>query len=141
LIPGQLRTQAAQVATVLKASAAPGDLVLFCPDQLGPAVHRLAPEVGQQAVYPTFGSPAMVDWVNYAKRNENADPVVFSQQALAKAAGHTIWFVYANGYRTFSGACLTIYSELTAARGTPNLLVHASGSSFERDALAEFSPR
>jgi mannosyltransferase len=141
LIPGQLRTQAGHVATALNAYAAPGDLVLFCPDQLGPAVYRLAPNAGRQAVYPTFASPALVDWVNYAKRNENADPVAFTQEALKKAAGHTIWYVYANGYRTFNGACMTILSELTAARGAPDLLVRASGGSFERDTLAKFEPR
>ena len=53
-IPAQLRTQAAQVASVLSA-AGPNDLVIFCPDQLGPAVHRLAPDAGTQVVYPTFG--------------------------------------------------------------------------------------
>src|SRR5579862_3748710 len=36
------RTQAGEVAAVLRAQAKPGDLVVYCPDQLGPAVHRLA---------------------------------------------------------------------------------------------------
>ena len=34
----QPRTQAVQVAAVLNAQAQPGDMVVYCPDQLGPAV-------------------------------------------------------------------------------------------------------
>ena len=34
------RTQAAQVASTVLAQARPGDVVAFCPDQLGPAVSR-----------------------------------------------------------------------------------------------------
>ena len=36
------RTQAGQVGERARAEAQPGDLVVYCPDQLGPAVHRLA---------------------------------------------------------------------------------------------------
>src|SRR6266567_3480052 len=35
------RTQAAQVANAIRAGAKPGDVVLYCPDQLGPSVSRL----------------------------------------------------------------------------------------------------
>ena len=38
------RTQAGEVGAILTAEAQPGDLVVYCPDQLGPSVHRLAPE-------------------------------------------------------------------------------------------------
>ncbi len=37
----QQRTQAVQVAAVLNAQAQAGDVVVYCPDQLGPAVDRL----------------------------------------------------------------------------------------------------
>src|SRR5664279_5366834 len=40
------RTQAGRFAKLLAAQAEPGDVVAFCPDQLGPAVHRLLPGVG-----------------------------------------------------------------------------------------------
>jgi mannosyltransferase len=138
LIPGELRTQAAQVATVLQA-AGPHDLVVFCPDQLGPDVHRLAPNAGIQVVYPTFGSPAMVDWVDYKKRNQHASPYAFANRTLQRAAGHTIWLVYAVGYPTFGGSCSTLYSQFTVARGQPvnSLSPHTS---FEIDTVAEFAP-
>ena len=37
----QQRTQAVQIASVLNSQAQAGDVVAYCPDQLGPAVHRL----------------------------------------------------------------------------------------------------
>jgi mannosyltransferase len=139
LIPGQLRTQAGQVATILK-SAGPHDLVVFCPDQLGPAVHRLAPDAGTQVVYPTFGSSAMVDWVDYAKRNENADPIAFARDALRRAAGHTIWLVYDVGYPTLAGGCSSLVTSFTIARGRP-VVALSPHSAFEKDTVAEFPAR
>jgi mannosyltransferase len=136
LIPEQLRTQAGEVATILKA-AQPQDLVIFCPDQLGPDVHRLAPNAGTQVVYPTFGSPAMVDWVNYAKRNESADPLAFARTALARAAGHTIWLIYDVGYPTLAGGCTSLLTSFTVARGRPIAALLPHGA-FEKDTVAEF---
>jgi mannosyltransferase len=140
LIPFQLRSQSAQVATAL-AAAGPQDLVVLCPDQLGPAVHRTAPDAGRQVVYPTFGSPAMVDWVDYAKRNSAADPVAFAHRALALAGGHTIWLVFAQGYRTLAGACTSLYTSFAIARGRPTIAVKVDSSSFETDSVAEFAAR
>jgi hypothetical protein len=137
LLPAQLRTQAGKVATILKA-AGPQDLVVFCPDQLGPAVHRLVPNAGRQVVYPTFGPSAIVNWVDYNTRNKNAHPILFARKALQLAQGHTIWLVYANGYRTFHDSCLTLYTALTAARGEPIPDLKAIGTSTERDAVAQF---
>jgi uncharacterized membrane protein len=136
LLPGQLRTQAGQVATILK-SAGPHDLVVFCPDQLGPAVHRIAPNEGTQVVYPTFGSAAMVDWVDYAKRNETADPLAFARTALQRADGHTIWLIYEIGYQTLAGGCSSLDSSFTAARGVPIDALNPHGA-FEKYSVAEF---
>ncbi|HEX3824507.1 MAG TPA: glycosyltransferase family 39 protein [Mycobacteriales bacterium] len=136
LIPGELRTQAAQVAKILRA-AQPGDLVVFCPDQLGPAVHRLAPNAGRQVVYPTFGSAAMVDWVDYKTRNEDADPYTFAGSALQMAAGHTIWFIYETGYPTLAGGCTDLLTTFTVARGQPVDALNGHGA-FETDNVAEF---
>jgi uncharacterized membrane protein len=138
-IPFELRTQAGQVAKLLTA-AAPGDLVVFCPDQLAPAVHRLAPAAGTQVVYPTFGSPAIVDWVDYAKRNENADPLAFARVALQRARGHAIWLIYDVGYPTLAGGCSSLYTSFTVARGAPLDLLHAHGA-FEKDNVVEFPAR
>ena len=64
----QQRTQAVQVAAVLNVQAQPGDEIVYCPDQLGPAVDRLltVPDV-TQLTFPRAIGPARVDWVDYAR--------------------------------------------------------------------------
>ena len=63
------RTQAPQVAAVINAQAKPGDIIAFCPDQLGPAVYRVIDDPGQykMVTFPRGTGPQFVDWVNYAK--------------------------------------------------------------------------
>jgi hypothetical protein len=139
--PHQLRTQAQQVADAL-AAAEPGDVVVFCPDQLGPAVHRLAPDAGRQEVFPTGRSPAMVDWVDYADRNAAADPLAFSDLVLGQAGSHAVWLVYANGYPTFGDDCGDLFEDFTAARGDPLIAVHNHGSRvLEHERVAVFLPQ
>ncbi len=111
--------------------------MIFCPDQLGPAVHRLAPDAGTQVVYPTFGSPAMVDWVDYAKRNENANPLAFARTALQRARGHTIWLVYAIGYPTLAGGCSLSTRRSRSPAAAPIVALHPHAA-FEKDTVAEF---
>src|SRR5581483_4287237 len=80
----QDRTQARQVADVLKAHAGPGDVVLYCPDQLGPAVTRLAPPGLHERAVPSYGSPDRVDWVDYKKRNTTANGAAIADRAVAE---------------------------------------------------------
>ena len=84
------RTQAGQVATVLRAQAVPGDLVVFCPDQLGPAVHRLIPSNLDQVTYPAFGSAAFVDWVDYTARLACGPRRVCTRGACAGCEPHAV---------------------------------------------------
>ena len=56
---GQQRTQAVQVAAVLNVQAQPGDVVVYCPDQLGPAVDRLLRVPGvTEITFPRAIGPA-----------------------------------------------------------------------------------
>ncbi len=60
------RTQAVQVARILATHAVPGDVVLYCPDQLGPAIAReiRAGRGGnglKNFTIPTFGPPDRVE--------------------------------------------------------------------------------
>ena len=61
------RTQAADVARQIRAEAQPGDVVVYCPDQLGPSVSRMLPDsLGlTQITYPKADGPKLVDWVDY----------------------------------------------------------------------------
>jgi mannosyltransferase len=139
-LPAAARSQADEVAAALR-SAAPSDVVVFCPDQLGPAVHRLAPHAGQQVVYPTMGGPAMVDWVDYEARNEAADPQAFARKVLARAgSGGAVWLVYAGGYPTFGDDCNRLLIALAAARGMPHIVVRSHKHTDERERVAYYAP-
>ena len=49
------------------ATGRPGDVVAYCPDQLGPAVDRLLPSGRyQQTTFPRGTGPGFVNWVDYA---------------------------------------------------------------------------
>jgi mannosyltransferase len=140
-LPAKARSQADEVAAALR-SASPHDVVVFCPDQLGPAVHRLVPHVGQQVVYPTMGSPAMVDWVDYEARNQAADPVAFARRVLARAgAGGAIWLVYSEGYPTFGDDCSRLLVAFGSARGQPHIVVHSHKHTDERERVAFYASR
>lgn len=139
--PTQLRSQAGQVARALSI-ASPGDLVIFCPDQLAPAVHRLVPRAGRQVVFPTFGPADMVNWIDYAKRNAVANPDVFAERAVARAGtGRSIFLVSANGYPTFGSDCAELYSTLSLIRGPGIVLLARNGNSYEQDQVALFPSR
>jgi hypothetical protein len=109
------RTQAGQVAAAVMARARPGDLVAYCPDQLGPAVSRLLGGGYREVTYPRRTGPQFVDWVDYAKVNEAADPAAFARYLNALAGpDHTIWYVTAPGYLTFGDSCSEIAGDLAA---------------------------
>ncbi len=108
------RTQAGQVAAALSAHGKPGDVVAYCPDQLGPAVNRLLP-AGRyvQTTFPRSSGPVFVNWVDYAAAVAASSPVDFAQglEALA-AAGHQIFVVWAGGYQAYGLKCEQILQTL-----------------------------
>ncbi|HUY60826.1 MAG TPA: glycosyltransferase family 39 protein [Candidatus Dormibacteraeota bacterium] len=110
------RTQAGQVARAIAAQGAPGDLVVYCPDQLGPGVSRLLPAGFAGLTYPRATAPDLVDWVDYAAVNGASQPGPFAQSALARAGPHAVWLVFSSDYATFGGKCQTLESDLAAAR-------------------------
>ena len=134
------RTQARAVASVLRSEAKPGDLVVYCPDQIGPSVHRLVQAGLNEVVYPSFASPALVDWVDYKKRLAAADPATFARAALARAGTHTLWYVSAPGYITHVGTCEALSDDFAAARTRVQRTL-SEEKIFEKPALQMFSPR
>ena len=143
-VAGQLatynRTQAGAVARAIAADAQPGDLVAYCPDQLGPGVSRLLAAPVRQVTYPRWGSPRFVDWVDYARVNRQTDPMAFAQGLVAAAGRHQIFLAWANGYRTFRGHCMVLARQLTALRPGRETEVLARGDRFEREALYRYPP-
>jgi len=113
------RTQAATVARHLRASAQPGDVVTYCPDQLGPSVSRLLPaSLGvTQLTYPRAGDPHFVDWVDYAATIRHADVLPFAQMLLSRAGpAHNVWLVWSAGYKSFGHRCEQLLQTLGGYR-------------------------
>ncbi len=136
------RTQAVSVAAILNAQARPGDLVIYCPDQLGPAVNRLLTVKDvTQITFPRAISPDLVDWVNYKSVIASTDVSQFAQSALQRVSGgQTVWLVWRNGYPGFGGDCGFLASWLGLLRSPGVTLVHANGAKYyEYENLTRFS--
>ncbi|HEV3281146.1 MAG TPA: glycosyltransferase family 39 protein [Acidimicrobiales bacterium] len=108
------RTQAGQVAAAIAATAKPGDIVAYCPDQLGPAVNRLLPNGRyQQTTFPRGTGPVFVDWVDYAAASKAGSSVAFSERLESMAASkRQIYLVWAPGYQTLGTKCEGIVQTL-----------------------------
>ena len=107
------RTQAGQVSTTLAQLGRPGDIVAYCPDQIGPSVNRLLPPGRyRQITFPRGSGPEFVNWVDYATASARGHPGSFATRLEHMSApAHQIWFVWAPGYQTFGTKC----EELEAA--------------------------
>ncbi|HTT91727.1 MAG TPA: glycosyltransferase family 39 protein, partial [Acidimicrobiales bacterium] len=110
----QPRTQAVQVAADLNAQARPGDVVVYCPDQLGPAVYRLFDVPGvTQLTYPRMIGPARVDWVDYLWTIQHTVVSTFAREVWDRVSpGGTLWLVWRNGYQGFGNSCGNLASWL-----------------------------
>ena len=136
------RTQVANIAAAMRPELQPGDLVVMCPDQLGPSVHRLLPASIAQVTYPTFGSPDRVDWRDYEQRNAAADPEAFAGGVVDRAtasAAHSVWLVSSGSYKTFEGQCEALTNALASRLGGAKFVVNENGDAFfEHAALIHF---
>jgi hypothetical protein len=111
------RTQAGDVAAAIEAEAQPGDLVVVCPDQLGPGLRRLVDLEGVRVVrYPDLGDPRYVDWVDYTDRLATVDVAAVAQQILTEAGPGAIWLNWSDGYRVVGDQCGQLAAILIAAR-------------------------
>lgn len=112
------RTQAGKVAAVLAHLGRAGDVVAYCPDQLGPAVNRLLPrDRYRQITFPRGYGPQFVNWINYAQVVHRASPAAFARRLERIAApDHQIWFVWAAGYKDYGAKCQQIETDLLADR-------------------------
>jgi hypothetical protein len=110
------RTQAGQVAAVINATGKPGDIVAYCPDQLGPAVARLLPsDTYTQVTFPRGTGPEFINWVDYAAAVRAASALSFAEHLESLAAGgHQIYMVWSPGYQAFGVKCEGIVQTLQA---------------------------
>lgn len=130
------RTQSAEVAAAVAERARPGDVVVYCPDQLGPAYSREMPDGLVELAYPTLDGPERVDWVDYAERNAAADPAAIAAEVRERAAGQAVFLVWMNEYATFGTQCEDLITEL----GLTESLVVQDRDRFYEPAYLHWSP-
>lgn len=136
------RTEAGVVARTLRAEARPGDVVGYCPDQLGPAVSRLAGPGLVQLTFPRLRPPGRVDWVDYADHVRAGDPAAFAR-ALVQRAGpdHVVWLVASADYHLLIRKCDEVNQQLQTLRPPGKIVVqNKSDTYFEHAALTRFTP-
>jgi 4-amino-4-deoxy-L-arabinose transferase-like glycosyltransferase len=137
------RTQAGVIAAAVATSATAADVVVVCPDQLGPAVRRALDETGLTALavlaYPALGDGRFVDWSDYEERNDAADPAAVASRVLATVpADAAVWVVWNGSYKTFEGDCEALLDGLATARGPFRAVVAADDDYFEHADLVVF---
>jgi mannosyltransferase len=136
------RTQAAQSTNIIAAEARPGDVVAYCPDQIGPSASRLLRAVPGlvQLTFPNGAAPDRVNWVDYVDRIQAASPAVFADRLVARAGSHPIWFVNALGYNHVEGKCEAISAALNRARPNSSQRVVQDDSIDEYMGLTVYRP-
>jgi len=134
------RTQAGQVADVIVAEAKPGDVVVYCPDQLGPAVSRLLrDEPGLvQVTFPDGARPERVNWRDYLERNRSVPPPRFVEDVLERAGDATVWYVTGTGQNNITGVCEGVAASLGDARPGAAGRVTIDDDIFEYDGLTQY---
>jgi 4-amino-4-deoxy-L-arabinose transferase-like glycosyltransferase len=123
------RTQAVKVDDVLNVRAQPGDVVAFCPDQLGPSVYRVLNGASHLdlVTFPRGTGPERIDWVDYSHAVQSTNPATFAAKLAADAGpGHHVWMVWMSGYQTYSIRCEQVTTALLAeAHGVSQTWVSA----------------
>ena len=143
---GQERTQAGEIASVLASRSRPNDLVVYCPDQLGPAMERRLAGLGvgdrlRQVTYPDLNRPTLVNWVDYADRMKRSQPERVAQRVHRRAAGFTVWLVWSSSYRAVSGKCGLLNAHLNNVRPKwRNVITASSTGRLESANLTVYPP-
>jgi hypothetical protein len=132
------RTQAGEIAAVVVSEGRTGDLVVVCPDQLGPSVDRLIPDGIEVVAYPELGPAQRVDWRDYEERHA-VDPRVVADSVVARAGDETIWLVSSPSYRVVDDQCDVLRDQLAQVRTATTLVVESGETFFEHASLTRFA--
>jgi hypothetical protein len=132
------RTQGGDIGAYITEQGQPGDVVAFCPDQLGPSTMRHVPDDRIGMSFPEGEDPRFVDWVDYEERMDDGSPKEFAAM-IDEAAGDdsTVWLVWAGGYRTLDRRCERTVNELKKLR-RGGKAVKAQGREFEHAWLYQY---
>lgn len=125
------RTQSGPVAQEVAARAEPGDVVVYCPDQLGPAYSREMPDGLVELAYPALDAPERVDWVDYGARNAAADPLAIAEHIQELAGDSSVFVVWRGGYETFGRQCEEMVGRAGQGRLVEQLISVDTGKYYE----------
>jgi len=139
---GVPRTTAPRVAARLRPLVHSGDVLIYCPDQLAPAMSRVlagddAFDGVRQEVYPD-GTPSRVDWIDYRSRYQQADPIAAAERYEAMAAQRTIWLIWSGTYPPTQVPCTKLFDQLRSTRRNNRLIVSDDPSISDHESLWEF---
>ncbi len=134
------RTQAPEIASVIRAHYSPGDVVAYCPDQLGPDTSRALLGLSlKQYAFPRGNSPEIVNWINYLQTVKSANLNLFIHKVLSAAGpSHTIWLVWMPNYRGFGSDCAAIADALSSVRHSQISRLTPKSNVYEPSYLLEF---
>ena len=135
------RTQAGEVAGAIERAAKPGDVIAYCPDQLGPPVSRLLPRAYQELTFPDGAPPKFVDWVDYERRIRSTRPRAFARLLDRRAgAGDAIWLVSSPQYPVVGDRCHRLRSELERSRGDGTMVLRREIKLYDAADLVVYPP-
>jgi mannosyltransferase len=136
-------TRAGLVADVLNAKARAGDLIVYCPDQLAPAVEaRLQVRGLNRITLPRQKDPRVIDWVDYTQRLESTPPRIVAEKVTAYVQSNTdaaVWYIFGANYRTHEAVCGPLRTRLVASLGLPQLMSPRIGRGWEKAGLERFA--
>jgi hypothetical protein len=130
------RSDGRRNAETIEAEGSDGDVVVFCPDQLGPSTARELDERFDAVTFPRFDDPNFVDWVDYTERLEGIDEEAFAADLAERAGDRDIYVVYSTSYITHEDSCGDLITALWAQRPREDL--EEPTEAFEPSALARF---
>lgn len=136
-------THAGRVAAALNEQAAPGDLLVYCPDQLAPGVEaRLEVAAVDRLTLPRQMNPSVVDWTDYTERIDALKLRRVAEEIAAVVRGETgssVWLISGDGYRTHTAVCDPLRTRLVALLGVPATVLTDGARGHEKAALERFS--
>lgn len=110
------RSDSVRSATAITSRSSPGDVVVYCPDQLGPSGSRVLGTDLDQVTYPEFLPPERVDWVDYDQRLSAADPARFADDLIERAGDRRIFLVYSTTYLSHEDVCPDLRNAISTHR-------------------------
>ncbi|MCC6226619.1 MAG: glycosyltransferase family 39 protein [Microthrixaceae bacterium] len=109
------RSQARSAIEAIAAAAPQGALVVACPDEVGPSLHRGATEQISVLRYTDLKPAEGVDWVGHDARIRRVDPAVIATTVRTRAAGRPVFVAVGRSYRGNS-VCNALVGRLGGGR-------------------------